>query len=50
MFSEEAIKTEMKETVTTAAQETLPAHNLRYDALLVFITMIWGSTFLALTQ
>ncbi len=28
------------------AREALPAHRLRYDALLVFITMIWGSTFL----
>lgn len=38
--------TETKQAVVTPARETLPAHGLRYDALLVLITMIWGSTFL----
>lgn len=46
MLSEKAMKTQTQETATTAARETLPAHKLRYDALLVFVTMIWGSTFL----
>ncbi|HEV7235803.1 MAG TPA: DMT family transporter [Ktedonobacteraceae bacterium] len=40
------MKTETQETATTSARETLLAHKLRYDALLVFVTMIWGSTFL----
>ena len=38
------MKTETQETA--AVQKASPAHTLRYDALLVFITMIWGSTFL----
>lgn len=46
MFSEKTTITEAEEAVTMAARETLPAHTLRYDALLVFVTMIWGSTFL----
>ena len=46
MFTEEAIMTKTEDTVMAAAQKTLPAYRLRYDALLVFITMIWGSTFL----
>ncbi|MGH2495831.1 MAG: DMT family transporter [Ktedonobacteraceae bacterium] len=46
MFSEKATITETGDAVTTAARETLPARKLRYDALLVFVTMIWGSTFL----
>ena len=46
MFSEKTTITEAEEAVTMATRETLPAHTLRYDALLVFITMIWGSTFL----
>src|SRR5689334_6719402 len=46
MFSEKATMTETEGAVVTPARETLPAHRLRYDALLVFITMIWGSTFL----
>ena len=46
MLSEKAMKTQTQETATTAAREILPAHKLRYDALLVFVTMIWGSTFL----
>jgi drug/metabolite transporter (DMT)-like permease len=46
MLSEKAMKTETQETATTAARKASPASTLRYDALLVFITMIWGSTFL----
>lgn len=46
MFSEKTTITETGDAVGTAARETLPAHKLRYDALLVFVTMIWGSTFL----
>jgi len=46
MLSEKEIKTETQETATTAVRKASPAHTLRYDALLVFITMIWGSTFL----
>ena len=46
MFSEKTTITETGDAVGTAARETLPAHTLRYDALLVFVTMIWGSTFL----
>lgn len=46
MFSEKTVMTETKQAVVTPARERLPAHGLRYDALLVFITMIWGSTFL----
>ena len=46
MFTEEAIMTKTEGTVMAAAQKTLPAYRLRFDALLVFITMIWGSTFL----
>jgi drug/metabolite transporter (DMT)-like permease len=46
MFSEKAMKTETQETVITAVRKASPVHTLRYDALLVFITMIWGSTFL----
>lgn len=46
MFSEKTTITEAEEAVTMAVRETLPAHTLRYDALLVFVTMIWGSTFL----
>lgn len=46
MFSEKATMTETKDAVMAPAQEALPARRLRYDALLVFITMIWGSTFL----
>jgi len=46
MLSEKAIKTETQETATTAVRKASPAHTLHYDALLVFITMIWDSTFL----
>jgi drug/metabolite transporter (DMT)-like permease len=46
MLSEKAMKTETQETATTAVRKASPVHTLRYDALLVFITMIWGSTFL----
>jgi len=46
MLTEKAMKTETQETATTAVRKASPAHTLRYDALLVFITMIWGSTFL----
>lgn len=46
MLSEKAIKTGTKKTATTAVRKASPAYTLRYDALLVFITMIWGSTFL----
>ncbi|HEU0000024.1 MAG TPA: DMT family transporter [Ktedonobacteraceae bacterium] len=46
MFSEKTTITETGDTVGTAARETLLAHKWRYDALLVFVTMIWGSTFL----
>ena len=42
MFSETATEG----AGVTPAREALPARALRYDALLVFITMIWGSTFL----
>lgn len=38
--------TETEDAGVMPAREALPAHRLRYDALLVFITMIWGSTFL----
>jgi drug/metabolite transporter (DMT)-like permease len=46
MLSEKAMKTETQETATTTLRKASPASTLRYDALLVFITMIWGSTFL----
>ncbi len=46
MISEKATMTKIENTVVTPAREALPARTLRYDALLVFITMIWGSTFL----
>jgi drug/metabolite transporter (DMT)-like permease len=46
MLTEKAMKTEMKETAISSVRNASPAHTLRYDALLVFITMIWGSTFL----
>src|ERR1700726_36615 len=46
MFSEKATMTKNEDAVMTPLRETLPAHKLRYDALLGFITMIWGSTFL----
>jgi drug/metabolite transporter (DMT)-like permease len=46
MLPEKAMNTETQRTATTAIREASPAHTLRYDALLVFITMIWGSTFL----
>ena len=46
MLSVKAIKTETQETAITAVRKASPASTLRYDALLVFITMIWGSTFL----
>src|SRR5690242_14160832 len=46
MISEKATMTKIENTVVTPARETLPARTLRYDLLLVFITMIWGSTFL----
>ena len=46
MISEKATMTETEGTLVPPAREALPAHALRYDALLIFITMIWGSTFL----
>ncbi len=46
MFSEKEMKTETQKTATTAIRKASPFHTLRYDALLIFITMIWGSTFL----
>ena len=46
MVSEKATMTTTEDAGITPAREALPAHKLRYDALLVFITMIWGSTFL----
>src|SRR5690348_6355021 len=46
MISEKATMTKIEDTVVAPERKTLPAHALRYDALLVFITMIWGSTFL----
>lgn len=46
MLYEKAMKTETQETAPRADRKASPAHTLRYDALLVSITMIWGSTFL----
>jgi len=46
MFSEETIKIESEGSATTTERAAMPARQLRYNALLVLITMIWGSTFL----
>ena len=46
MISDKATMTETGDAVIMPVREALPALKLRYDALLVFITMIWGSTFL----
>jgi drug/metabolite transporter (DMT)-like permease len=46
MLTEKATMTETRDGGMTPAREALHARKLRYDALLVFITMIWGSTFL----
>ncbi len=49
MLTEEKLRTntmhEAAETVESG-QQALPAHRLRYEALLALNTMIWGSTFL----
>jgi drug/metabolite transporter (DMT)-like permease len=39
-------KIAITEEVTQAQQDSLRSHSLRHDALLVLITLIWGSTFL----
>lgn len=46
MVSEKATMTKIEDGVVAPARKALPAFKLRYDALLVFITMIWGSPFL----
>ncbi len=39
-------KIAITEEVTQAQQDSLRSHSRRHDALLVLITLIWGSTFL----
>ena len=34
------------EEVAQAQQDSLRSHSLQHDALLVLVTLIWGSTFL----
>src|SRR5947209_9370806 len=46
MISNETAVMDAEKEAGITPQKALHAHNLRYDALLVLITMIWGSTFL----